>query len=262
MKKLSAQRGSVLAGAMNVNAESWLITAYGNTYYNPAPDVPLATFQVIRTPNAYDTWDSYEIHLNQWLIPALQTGGPHGVGAEINVICGTFTAIGGWDIGGGYIPGGGISLPGSNTMWKYGTTWDYADGTPTHPAPASFVNFENTAGTFVRTGDAPNYASLWGAWYGNTDGSSNLAVVDYTPPGSGNDDLKDQTLFAKFYVTHDTYGGVNFVAKDDGVDAIVLADGNSYRMSFDMIIPEPGTFVLLGSGLMGLLGYAWRKRKS
>ena len=38
--------------------------------------------------------------------------------------------------------------------------------------------------------------------------------------------------------------------------------GQSVDMAFAITtVPEPGTLMLLGSGLMGLLCYAWRKRK-
>lgn len=36
---------------------------------------------------------------------------------------------------------------------------------------------------------------------------------------------------------------------------------DNVRMETQGVVPEPGTLVLLASGLMGLLAYAWRKRK-
>jgi hypothetical protein len=43
-----------------------------------------------------------------------------------------------------------------------------------------------------------------------------------------------------------------------GGEACVGLD--NVRLS-DSTVPEPGTIVLLGTGLLGLLAYAWRKRK-
>ena len=40
-----------------------------------------------------------------------------------------------------------------------------------------------------------------------------------------------------------------------------LATGDQSNVYFDAIVPEPGTMVLLATGLIGLLAYAWRKRK-
>ena len=36
----------------------------------------------------------------------------------------------------------------------------------------------------------------------------------------------------------------------------------TYGIVSDGVVPEPSTFALLGAGAMGLLGYAWRKRKN
>lgn len=40
-----------------------------------------------------------------------------------------------------------------------------------------------------------------------------------------------------------------------------LASSNPETITITQIVPEPSTLALLGCGLMGLLAYAWRKRK-
>jgi hypothetical protein len=67
----------------------------------------------------------------------------------------------------------------------------------------------------------------------------------------------------------------NFL-KDGVIDASLMSNGNNHpgaigynRMADTWFagiqavhpIPEPSTIVLLGTGLFGLLAYAWRKRK-
>jgi hypothetical protein len=41
-----------------------------------------------------------------------------------------------------------------------------------------------------------------------------------------------------------------------------LADGRgvTVRLSGPTVIPEPGSLTLLGLGVLGLIGYAWRRR--
>jgi hypothetical protein len=245
----------VLFSATCANAEMWYMTAYTGT---TASLTPLARISVTRTSDAYEDWDLLEFRLEEWLVTAYQTGGLHDLGQEIRCIVGTFTA---------YNPAGGtagISLPGSIAGFKYRTTWSSEKATPTYPAPASFVNMENIADGFSRTGTSPNFTSLTGAWYTDIEGYANLAVEDYTPPGSGpdSDDGKDQTLLFAFYVTSGSM--ISFAADaSTGTEALGIGDDNtiSYISCFIPPFPEPGTIAMLTSGLACVFCYAWRKRK-
>jgi hypothetical protein len=70
---------------------------------------------------------------------------------------------------------------------------------------------------------------------GKTSGLGPIDVTDYLLPG--------ENLIA--VKAHDSYGvGENFYAHLVGT-----------------VVPEPGTLALLGMGTVGLLGYAWRRRK-
>ena len=41
----------------------------------------------------------------------------------------------------------------------------------------------------------------------------------------------------------------------------INAGGNTEAFLLTPVVPEPSTFVLLGAGAVGLLGYMWRLRK-
>lgn len=74
-----------------------------------------------------------------------------------------------------------------------------------------------------------------------------------------------------------TFGAINVTGATktliEGQDAFQFGDGSYYTLTYtggtgnnDLVliahpIPEPATMVLLASGLVGLLAYAWRKRK-
>lgn len=85
------------------------------------------------------------------------------------------------------------------------------------------------------------------------------------PRASGN---SAQTLLATFFVSDATTTSITFGPEAAGPSgtfdsAVGIYDGAtlSEHFTFGATTPEPSTLVLLASGLVGLLCYAWRKRK-
>lgn len=159
-------------------------------------------------------------------------------GSEVAAMEGTWTAL-----------GSNASLYTNDTeYWAYYTYILPPAPLPGGPpdAPNSYCGFYSiaTAGVdWSRTGEGTNYSDmLSGAWY--TQDNSNWIGVGET--------------MAVMYVTKGA--GVSY----NGEIGVSLYNVGSETKAYEFSlapVPEPSTFALLACGLIGLLAYAWRKRK-
>lgn len=117
----------------------------------------------------------------------------------------------------------------------------------TPDAPGSYVNFASEAvgargteaGIVLPVGYGPDlvaYTSIWDTWYGTGTGS-----------------LAANATLAQLYVP--TGGNVELTG------SLGLSRSGTGCLGHGSTIPEPGTLALLAGGLVGLIAYAWRKRK-
>ena len=131
-------------------------------------------------------------------------------------------------------------------------TGDPADNKGTD-APGSFVNFDSTvldgpAGTILSSSLVP---AGYEGWI-----SAQSSFVDTWSTTKASVRLGAGGLLASIYVN--TGADVSCT----GLVGIYGGTGTSIAGTFSTITtPEPGTLALLATGLMGLLAYAWRKRK-
>jgi hypothetical protein len=73
-------------------------------------------------------------------------------------------------------------------------------------------------------------------------------------------DAGSEATYSAAAATSSGYRGIAFDATTNNIYACNLALVNN-MLVFHESVPEPGTIVLMSTGLIGLLAYAWRKRK-
>jgi len=124
--------------------------------------------------------------------------------------------------------------------------------TPTHGGPytqsdasLSTTGFDTLDGSGVwgRTGSGENFTSFQGSWYTN---DAPLSV------GS---------TIADLFVPAGWTPSPTSVLTYQGVLGFSYGGGHTQNAEIVTATPEPATLVLLASGLVGLLAYAWKKRK-
>jgi len=245
----------LLGGALYANAQT--ITAYctdsaGGTNTSTWT-TPLATFNVTRTSGVVvgsNTYDELQINLAEWELQL-----PGWGSTAIESLVGRWTVLPASGDAGAYLydsnTWAGAGAGGSATFLKPELD---GEGIPTgnylpQPAPRSFMDFTTKIDNAIwsRTASAAlpagkMYSTFYGGWY-------NLSSSNYVQVGGA---------LATLYVTPGA--DVAFLAQNDGIDGIVTPVGTRCAM-FTTQVPEPGTVALLCSGLVGLLCYAWRKRK-
>ena len=250
----------VLGGALVANAET-MQTAYvqtGNVTIGYERNVAALTYQSV-------TYDEIRFYLTGFT--GVETG-DQGVTLMENSTNGGATATPGWtDAGGTFWL---CSAAGSST-WVLRTAntffngYDYAGvgGTATQTPgdnylqPYSVANlgfFANFPGIY-RTGSGTAYSQFGGSW--NQGGFHTSDIIPYPTdedPSTNGSGLSSN-LIADLFVTASTQnvefqGGFGYDTTGHYTDVV-----------FAMTTPEPSTFALLASGLIGLLCYAWRKRK-
>lgn len=147
----------------------------------------------------------------------------------------TIATVQPWSVGGVYYSGGGLTTGASTTEFTALSGWDYT------------VAWNSTASN----GGSPNVQVTATVYSGSGTGGTVLATdvmgVNQSHTFSFGTVSGAVTLETKLTLATGTYADTDFKL--------------NYVTVTRELVPEPSTIVLLASALIGLLCYAWRKRK-
>jgi hypothetical protein len=199
-----------------------------------------------RTPNALGTsLDEIQIYLNN--IEAMGASG-------LQALEGTWTITSGAEV----IQ---TSILGQTPWYKYADSTYAPILISSFNAPASYVNLPYNSSTGVTWAQTP------GGLAGNFTSGTAAGQSDTSVYGSwytGGTALADGSLMATFFVHagdnvsfHSTLNADQRAIGGWGLSGSVERQGDFATA----VVPEPASLFLVASGLVGLLCYAWRKRR-
>ena len=147
-----------------------------------------------------------------------------------------------------------------------GTIYDGLTWTPFVPGIAASIDLTAHVGEFWLTGDW-EYLSIWVDWDQNRvfDTYEELVNLDDYWFNYG-----DNLLTFNFTVPTTAIGGETWMRSrltfdGDLAPTDALMGGMAYTGEVEdysvHVVPEPSTLILLGTGLLGLAGYGYRRRK-
>ena len=106
--------------------------------------------------------------------------------------------------------------------------------------------------------DATTHLITMNVRFGAGSGGNDQVLAWIDPSTSGVP--SDASAFANVEATHNRVAGVD-VASSIGITIDEIRLATTFAESIGQPIPEPSALVLVATGLIGLLAYAWRKRK-
>jgi hypothetical protein len=204
-------------------------------------------------------WDTTsDANYNYVSIYADAFNGP-AAGSQINLIEGTWTAV-----GGKFAVAGKTA---TNNTFQTDTTWAGLDAGASSGMPTGYsaVNFSAFMGGSLwarDNGTATTSSIIAGGWYDNSVAANDIMPVA-DRDNDQNADGYSSDLIGIFKVTKSTTAVTFSSNGQTGTYGIgyTYNNGTVETTNFTTATPEPSSIALLGCGLFGLLAYAWRKRK-